>query len=225
MAEKPPSPTLQEMLDRPRDDRLILRFSTAAPDWKFKNIPQALKRFPLNLLLDRNYATELIRRGGHSPFSHIDILVKDGTLIGASDNPKAPFIHGNPRGVAQRPVDYQEFAYRRDMVLATHRADDIRRIAVTQLGKDFDSSAIKDFVSDSFPGLRDWRLTDSWFCAELVIWAMETGGFWGAHRLLWPKNRVSPTDILLMCLTDDRWLNRDSFWLPIPGLELGPHET
>ena len=126
---------------------------------------------------------------------------------------------------AQRPVDYQEFAYRRQMILATERADDIRRIAVSQLGKSFDNSAIKDFVSDSFPGLRDWRLTDSWFCAELAVWAMETGGYWGPNRLPWPKNRVSPTDILLMLLNDARWTNREEFWLPIPGLVLGPHET
>ena len=218
------SPTIQELLDRPGDDRLILQFSTAAPDWKFKNIPTWLKRFPLNLLLDRNYATELIRRGGHSPFSHIDMRLKDGTLIGASDSPNAPVIHGNPRGVAQRPFDYQKFAYRRQMIIATHRADDIRRIAVSQLGKGFDNSAIKDFVSDSFPGLRDWRLTDSWFCAELILYVCEVGGLWGSKQLAWPKNRASPTDILLMLLWDDRWLNRDVFWLPIPGLELGPHE-
>jgi hypothetical protein len=224
VAEKPPSPTLQELLDRPRDDRLILQFSTAAPDWRFKNIPQALKKFPFNLLLDRNYGSELIRRANHSPFSHIDMLMKDGTLIGASDSPNAPFIHGNPRGVAQRPFNYQEFAYRRQMVLATHRADDIRRIWVSQLGKGFDNSALKDFISASFPGRRDWRLTDDWFCAEGVVWAMETGGYWGSKPLQWPKNRVSPTDILLMLLNDDRWLNRETFWEPIKGLQLGPHE-
>ena len=224
MTDYGPSPTLKELLDRPRDDRLILQFSTAAPSWR-GHTPERLKRFPFRLAFDRNYGSELIRRANHSPFSHIDMLMKDGTLVGASDSPDAPYIHGNPRGVAQRPFDYQEFAYRRQMILLTDRADDIRRIWVSQLGKAFDNSALKDFVSDSFPGLRDWRLTDSWFCAEGAVWSMEMGGFWGAKMLPWPKNRVSPTDILLMCLTDDRWLNRESFWSPIPGLVLGPHET
>ena len=96
---------------------------------------------------------------------------------------------------------------------------------VSQLGKDFDNSSLRDFISDSFPGQRNWRLQDNFFCAELVVWSMEVGGFWGAKSLLWPKNRVSPTDICLMLLNDDRWINRDSFWLKIPGLELGPNET
>ena len=57
------------------------------------------------------------------------------------------------------------------------------------------------------------------------MWAMEMGYFWGPPPLPWPKNRVSPTDILMMCLSDKRWLNKETFWNPIPGLVLGPGET
>jgi hypothetical protein len=217
------SVTLKELLDRPRDDRLILQFSTSAPDWRF-NVPGFLKRFPFKLAFDKNFFSGLIRRANHSPFSHCDLLLKDGTLLGASDSPDAPVIHGNPRGVAQRPFNYQEFAYRRQMIIATPRADDIRRIAVSQLGKGFDNSSLTDFVSDSFPGQRDWRLSDVWFCAELCAYSMEVGGFWQPKPLIWPRNRVSPTDLLLVCLMDDRWLNREDFWKPIPGLQLGPSE-
>lgn len=110
------------------------------------------------------------------------------------------------------------------MILATDRADDIRRILVSQLGKDFDNSSLRDFISDSFPGVRNWRLTDSFFCAELVVWSLEVGGFWGSKMLLWPKNRVSPNDILIMLLNDERWINREHFWKPIEGLQLGPNE-
>lgn len=104
------------------------------------------------------------------------------------------------------------------------RANDVREIALSQLGKPFDNSALKDFLSDSFPGERDWRLDDHWFCAELVVWAMETAAMWGGP-LHWPKNRVSPTDILMLMLTDARWRNAETFWQPIPGLSLGPGET
>jgi hypothetical protein len=65
----------------------------------------------------------------------------------------------------------------------------------------------------------------NWFCAELCMWAMETGYLWGPPPLPWPKNRVSPNDILMVMLGDDRWINKDSFWDPIPGLKLGPNET
>ena len=110
------------------------------------------------------------------------------------------------------------------MVLHTDRANDIRAIGRTQLGKSFDNSSLRDFLGDSFPGYRDWRLNDSWFCAELIAWCLETGGFWGSMRLHWPKNRCSPTDLLLLNLTNECWINRLTFWDPIPGLKLDPGE-
>jgi hypothetical protein len=198
-------------------DQLILQFSTAAPDWR-PWVPKFLQRPKMICLLgDKNWASSMIRRTNHSPFSHVDIVIpssemfEGGGLLGASDNLKASMITGNARGVAVRPTDYQKFRYIRRMVISTNRANDIRRIALSQLGKPFDNGALKDFLSDSFPGRRDWRLTDSWFCAELVVWAMEVGGFWDIP-LEWPKNRVSPTDILLIMLMDPRWVNRETFW-------------
>jgi hypothetical protein len=219
-----PDTKLDELLDRPRDNRLILQFSTGVSDWR-PHTPDWLKRFPFNLVLDKNWYSGMIRRSCHSPFSHVDLVMKDGTLLGASCDPHAPVIHGNPRGVAVRPFDYQKFAYRRQMILQTERADDIRRLAITQLGKGYDNGSMWDFMSDSFPGTRDWRLNENWFCSELVMWAMEAGQFWGPLPLKWPKNRVTPTDLLLMLINDPRWLNRDSFWDPLPGLVLGPGET
>jgi hypothetical protein len=153
------------------------------------------------------------------------MVMKDGTLLGASDSPAAPVIHGNPRGVASRPFDYQKFAYRRQMILATPRADDIRRLWTTQLGKPYDRSAFRGFSGDYFPGSRDWRLDETWFCSEGIVWAMETGYFWGPPPVSWPKNRVSPTDLLIMLINDERWINKDTFWDPIPGLVLDNGET
>lgn len=155
-------------------------------------------------------------------------MLEDGNLLGASNHPSGPIVasypESNPSGVAVRPPDYQHFRYRRRMILSTPRADDVRSIALSQLGKGFDNSSLRDFVNDRFPDERDWRLDDHWFCAELVVWAMETAGMFDGP-LRWPKNRVSPTDVLLLLLLDHRWLNRDTFWLPIPNLVLGPDET
>jgi hypothetical protein len=202
---------------------LVLQFSTVAPDW-YRWTPSFLRRIPFHILFDKNWASPWIRRVNHSPFSHVDFVLDDDSLLGASDSPSAPVIKGNPRGVAIRPPDYEDFAYRRRMVIETDRLDDIINIALTQLGKDFDNSGIKDFMSDKFPGMRDWRLNNSWFCAELAMWAMETGGLWQPYRVIWPRNRVSPTDIVLTLLMDPRFVNRATFWEPVPGLELGPHE-
>jgi hypothetical protein len=217
---------LDELLGRERDNRLVLQFSTAAPEWRFKQTPQFAKKWPLSMAFNKNWGSGLIRRSSHSPFSHVDMLMKDGSLLGASNDPAAPFIHGNPSGVATRPPDYQLFAFRRQMILDTERADDIRRLAVTQLGKKYDNSAMWSFIDDKFPGVRDWRLNESWFCSELIMWAMEMGHYWGSPKaVMWPKNRVTPTDLLLMCIHDTRWVNRDTFWQPVPGLVLGPGET
>jgi hypothetical protein len=168
-----------------------------------------------------NYASALIRRVNHSPFSHIDLVLPDGNLLGASDQGAgSPCVEGNPQGVAIRPPGYQTFAYRRQMVLQTDRAADVVSLCRSQLGKAFDKSNMLDFLSDKFPGARDWRLDTHWRCSELICWALEAGQFWGPDQLPWPKNRVTPTDLLLICLTDPRWINRDSFWLPVPGLKL-----
>ena len=173
-----------------------------------------------------NWASALIRRMTHSPFSHIDIVLDDGSLLGASDNPMAPVLRGNPRGVAIRPGSppYQEFGVRRQMVIRTPKADAIIDMAMSQLGKPFDASALSDFISDDFPGVRDWRNNGTWFCAEWVIWSFETAGYWAPAELLWPKNRVSPTDIFLIFMFDTNWVNRDTFWSPVHGMTLGTKE-
>ena len=92
--------------------------------------------------------------------------------------------------------------------------------ALSQLGKPFDKSSLLDFLSDHFPGRRDWRHHEKWFCAELMIWAFEEAGYWPNPPLSWPKNRCSPTDLLLLFITDPNFINADTFWDPIPGLKL-----
>jgi hypothetical protein len=193
-------------------DLLALQFSTAAPPPHWWEIDWSAG----------------IRRACHSPFSHVDMEMEDGNLLGASNSPDAPIVvtvpPGNPGGVALRPPDYQQFGYRRRMLLKTARAADIRAIWHSQLGKAFDHSALLDMISDKFPGARDWRLTDAWFCGDGIFWSMETGDFWNGP-VPWPKNRVSPTDIIMFLLNDPRFVNRDTFWLPIPGLKLGSMES
>lgn len=174
----------------------------------------------------KNWTSAIIRRLCHSPFSHVDFVLGDGSLLGASDQGHdSPVIKGNSCGVAIRPPDYQPFGYRRRMTIVTDKAESVLAAAYSQLGKAFDSEALHDFLGDEFPGIRDWRDPDKWFCAELVAWAFETGGYWIPSTLQWPKNRVSPTDMLLVLQFDANWVNRDVFWEPVPGLKLGLKEV
>src|SRR6266705_4849240 len=121
-------------------DQVVIQFSTAAPSsfWPFT------KGWP-------NRWSKAIRCLGHTYFSHADLLLPPfefegktyiDCLLGASNNPGAPIIYGNPRGVAVRPSDYQSFGIRRRMILKTDRADAILAFAYAQVGKPFDSGAL-----------------------------------------------------------------------------------
>lgn len=171
-----------------------------------------------------NWASAAIRRLCHSPFSHVDTVLPDGNLLGSSaQGLNSPVIKGNPQGVAIRPPNYQKWGIRRRMILRTDKANAMINWSMTQLGKEFDNTALWDFVGDDFPGIRDWRKPDKWFCSEKKAVSFEEGGYF-PYQMPWPKNRVSPTDLLLILLMDERWINRDTFWDHVPGLELDEGE-
>jgi hypothetical protein len=182
-------------------DRVTLRFSSS-PAWQSRVIRTC---------------------SGGSVFSHLDFSLEDGTQLGSSDSPEAPFLAGNPRGVAIRPPDYQQFIIRRDMVIVTPKADAILEKARSQLGKPFDGAALYAFL-DEATFFREWRDNGQWFCAEHAVWSFEDAKYWEPVPLIWPKGRVTPTDVLLVFLFDPRFVNRSTFWAPVPGLKLCPGE-
>jgi len=208
-------------------DRVILQFSTAAPIWK-KRTPKFIKRrgeesiiaMPFNL----NWASPCIRWLCHSPFSHVDFVLPDGNLLGASDQGEdSPCIEGNPRGVAVRPANYQKFGIRRNMVIKTDKAPFILSAAVDQLGKPFDNGALKNFIGKPFSPpssdtQRNWRALDSWFCAELPPDCFDRGGYWWPRRLVWPMDCFTPTSLIMLFQMDPNFINAETFWDVIPGL-------
>jgi hypothetical protein len=113
------------------------------------------------------------------------------------------------------------------MVIRTPLADRIIERASSQLGKPFDKQGLHNFLSP-WKGDRDWRDPDQWWCSEMIVWAFEKEGYWdvilGDLELPWPKDRVSPTDVLMIFLLDPGWINRDTFWKPVPGLKLDENE-
>src|SRR5215469_11418764 len=171
-------------------DTVRLRFSRCAP-------PTLAERWRDRTFLDYSL---LICRLTHSPFSHVDLVLDNGNLLGSSNNPHASVVKGNARGVAIRPPDYQRFAVRRDAAIMTTEArkQAFHDFCMAQLGKPFDSEALspKVFLSPHFE-YREWRTEDKWFCAELMARATEI-----APLLDWPipgiKNRVTPADLILL---------------------------
>ncbi len=202
-------------------DFVTIQFSTAAPS----NFIPFTKGWP-------NRYSKAIRMLGHTYFSHVDFLLDDGNLLGASNNPNAPIVAGNPRGVAIRPPDYQSFGIRRRMVIRTDRADAILAFAHAQIGKPFDNGALspKVFLSDPFyremEGDRDWRNPDIWFCAEMKVCSFEGGAYFGQGiQVPIKKNRVTPGDLYTMFMMDPNFVNRDTFFDPIPTIKMGRYET
>jgi hypothetical protein len=192
---------------------VTLRFSRAAPPtWQEKWRDKSFVDYSL-----------WICRLTHSPFSHVDLVLDDGNLLGASNNPHAPCLKGNASGVAIRPLNYQRFAVRRDAAIWTTEARKSRFVdfCMTQLGKPFDANALRPstFLSPNFTK-RDWRKGDKWFCAELMGHACEV-----APLLDWPipgiKNRLTPADlVLLLAPLYDYEMARK----PISGLQMEPWE-
>jgi hypothetical protein len=189
--------------------KLTLRFSRClAPTWR--------ERWKAKSFIDYSI---WICRLTHSPFSHVDLLLDDGNLLGSSDNPTAPVIEGNARGVAIRQPNYQKFAVRRDVVMSVTPKEKqlFENYCRTQLGKPFDIEVMKPriFISPNFHN-RDWRTEEKWFCAELMARATEE-----AELLGWPipgiKNRITPADLILLLapLYDFELCSK-----PIPGLQL-----
>lgn len=197
-------------------DHITLQFSTTASR-------------PLFWTGWKNRWSFVIRRFCHSNFSHVEFVLEDGNLLGASDQgPLSPCIEGSPLGVAIRPPNYQLFGMRRQMVLKTDKADAIIAFAKMQLGKPFDKSALYRFLLPTTPGTRDWRDPTSWYCAEYVIRAIESSGYFvpilGKVQIPLPMDHISPADLLEILLMDPNWVNRDTFWQPILGLTLDPYE-
>ncbi len=114
-------------------------------------------------------------------------------LFGASD----------PGGVICRSHDYQPFKTWHRATIITPLADRIVELVTSQVGKPFDDVAMKQVMSDE---PRDWKVPDAWFCSELICWACEEAGLF---KVVVPKNRVTPSDLLLLL---NPWINASEFW-------------
>ncbi len=150
------------------------------------------------------FASGIIRRLTHSPFSHVDLVLAEG-LLGVSG--KDDSIH-DPGGVLVRPYGMWPYLFP-PRVAKLHCTTEVAEAVVakgrSQIGKPFDNSALWGFLDDlghrivhaegSAPP-RAWHDTSSWFCSEFIAYSLTEGGFF-PYDLVVMKNRVSPADLLL----------------------------
>lgn len=128
--------------------------------------------------------SKLIAFGGAGDFSHVDILLDDGSLLGAR-------LEG---GVAIRPAGYEPWS--KQVVIEIPCSGLAKDAALTfahaQVGKPYDKLAIAAFVVG-----RDWREEGEWFCSELGARTGEVGALWPV--LYTPANKVTPVELALVC--------------------------
>lgn len=123
----------------------------------------------------RNPFSWLIRKFTWSDWSHVDVVLPSGKLLGATSG-----------GVGLRePEDVkQSIRFKIDAPITA-----LEKIA-SQIGKPYDWRGVFGLWLK-----RDWQENDSWFCSELVAWAFKEAG----KPLLRTEHleRITPRDLLL----------------------------
>lgn len=123
---------------------------------------------------------------GH--FSHVDIVLPDGKLLGArSDNADGV------KGVAIRRANYE--VWKRRVVFSVPCTSSQELLAYdfarAQIGKPYDHTAILGFFFN-----RAWRDTDAWYCSELAMAALEEAKI--IAPLYLAANKITPVAAALV---------------------------
>jgi hypothetical protein len=129
-------------------------------------------------------SSRLIELKGGGPYSHVDIVLKDGTLLGA----RSDAVGGQPPGVRIRPPDYESWEHiaRISIDSLPYQEANAYAFAQAQLGKPYDTTAIIGFIFN-----RGWREDDSWICSELAIAMVEQAGIYNYPPAV-PSNKIDP---------------------------------
>lgn len=123
-----------------------------------------------------------IRFGTHSDFSHVDVVLPSGDLLGAR----------SAGGVQIRKPDYTQFSLIRRVVIpcSDDEGQAYYEFLRAQVGKPYDWKGVVGFAVN-----RDWRATDCWFCSELDIAAKEVAKI---IKVATPASRITPNDDYLL---------------------------
>lgn len=150
----------------------------------------------LQFATEAGLTSGLIRAFDHCPWSHVDTILPDGSLLGARSEVAA----GIPAGVQIRPPGYAPFTATRRVELPAGDAMTAAYLAFlrAQLGAPYDMAAIAGFAVG-----RDWRSPAHWFCSELVAAGLEACG-WFPWPLAVAVSRIDPGDLLLAVSARER---------------------
>lgn len=143
---------------------------------------------------DTGIGAALIRWRSRSPYSHVDLVLPDGNLLGARDSK----IGNIPAGVQIRPPNYKHFSQVlvAELPCTEAQAQAIYAAVRSQIGKPYATEAIWDFIVDDNSDPQPTADNKAWFCDQLQAWGALAGGV----PMLNPKtnlNAITPGDLLL----------------------------
>lgn len=158
-----------------------------------------MENISVQFVRGRGWSSQLI--GWTDMFSHVDLVLETGELLGARSDKLA----GRPRGVQIRPPDYEKWSVqmRVEIPCTKEQRAQFYNIALNQLGRPYDSWDILGFVFG-----RNWREPDSWICSELFMWCLEKTEV--ADHLWLPTSRITP-GMAAMCATT---IPGSKYWFP-----------
>lgn len=125
--------------------------------------------------------------------SHVDVVLPDGSLVGARSDRIKVGERKYDSGVQIRPPSYEPWDGRVVVELRCRRSQKAAAVnwLMHQRGKPYDHVGILAFI-----GNRDWRDPSAWFCSELVTAMLEHAGIIG--HVFWPASKITPAASLGM---------------------------
>lgn len=135
------------------------------------------------------FSSRVIEWFGSGFFSHVTTRQPSNPLCVI--DARSDTVEGVPPGVRVRPIhylkDYEVVWLALPCALSQLHA--IERALLSQVGKPYGFADIWDFALGRVR-LRDWAAEDDWFCSELEIWSLVTGGRCG--KLPLSPNFITP---------------------------------
>lgn len=167
---------MTDLTYRPGPNEIVLQYSTEYLSARLK-LPDPM--------------AALIRLAGRSPWSHVDIVLPSGQLLGAR------LFGPGGRGVRIREPDYANFAHAMRVSIHSKNAAKFYALAEKQVGKPYDWIGILGFM---FPLLvprltpADWQNPEAWprfFCDHMVLVLLEAIGNW-VRPLVMSPDHITP---------------------------------
>lgn len=140
-------------------------------------------------VLGRGLSSKAIAYFGAGGYSHVDIVLSDGYLLGA----RSDRVGHRPPGVQIREPDYEIWDKQVVVSIPTtqEQAKAFYNFANAQVDKPYDSTAIWGIALG-----RDWRDPADWFCSELYCAGLEVALI--VPQLCATTNKITPGAAMLI---------------------------